>query len=143
VRAYADAQIQQLVRQGRLVALGDSTPHWVLRKMDHSVPYVTPDARALLAAGGAPLPRAPRQPRNPALPDEGDLRAAHRLHPGGAAKDQLLRVADGERARVRHHDGRVARALRRFRPGRGPRRTRSRRWGRSTQRSSRASWGAP
>jgi len=52
VRAYADAQIQQLVRQGRLVALGDSTPHWVLRKMDHSVPYVTPDARALLVQVG-------------------------------------------------------------------------------------------
>ena len=52
VRAYADAQIQQLVRQGRLVALGDSTPYWVLRKMDHSVPYVTPDARALLLQVG-------------------------------------------------------------------------------------------
>ena len=52
VRAYADAQIRQLVRQGRLVALGDSTPHWVLRKMDHSVPYVTPDARALLVQVG-------------------------------------------------------------------------------------------
>jgi hypothetical protein len=52
VRAYADGQIQQLVRQGRLVALGDSTPYWVLRKMDHSVPYVTPDARALLLQVG-------------------------------------------------------------------------------------------
>ncbi len=52
VRAYADAQIQQLVRQGRLVALGDSTEYWVLRKMDHSVPYVTPDARALLVQVG-------------------------------------------------------------------------------------------
>ncbi|HEX8454130.1 MAG TPA: DUF5715 family protein [Longimicrobium sp.] len=52
VRAYADAQIQQLVRQGRLVALGDSTQYWVLRKMDHSVPYVTPDARALLLQVG-------------------------------------------------------------------------------------------
>ena len=52
VRAYADAQIQQLVRQGRLVALGDSTQYWVLRKMDHSVPYVTPDARALLIQVG-------------------------------------------------------------------------------------------
>jgi hypothetical protein len=52
VRAHGDAQIRQLVRQGRLVALGDSTEHWILRKMDHSVPYVTPDARALLLQVG-------------------------------------------------------------------------------------------
>ena len=52
VRAHGETQIQQLVRQGRLVALGDSTEYWILRKMDHSVPYVTPDARALLVQVG-------------------------------------------------------------------------------------------
>lgn len=44
----SDAQIRQLLRQGTLVELGDSTPFWVLRDMDHSVPYVTPDARGML-----------------------------------------------------------------------------------------------
>ncbi len=48
VRASGEAEIERLVRQGKLVALGDSTPYWVLRKMDHSVPYVTPDTRAML-----------------------------------------------------------------------------------------------
>jgi hypothetical protein len=52
VRAHGETQIKQLVREGRLVALGDSTPYWILRKMDHSVPYVTPDARALLVQVG-------------------------------------------------------------------------------------------
>ncbi|HEX8392365.1 MAG TPA: DUF5715 family protein [Longimicrobium sp.] len=51
-RASGEAQIQQLVRAGRLVALGDSTEWWVLRKMDHSSPYVTPDARANLVEIG-------------------------------------------------------------------------------------------
>ena len=51
-RAGGEAAIQRLVRQGRLVPLGDSTEHWVLRKMTHSVPYVTPDARALLVEVG-------------------------------------------------------------------------------------------
>jgi hypothetical protein len=52
VRASGDAQIRRLVSQGRLVALGDSTEFWILRKMTHSVPYVTPDARALLEQVG-------------------------------------------------------------------------------------------
>ena len=52
VRANGEAEIQRLVRQGRLVALGDSTEYWVLRKMTHSVPYVTPDAKALLTEVG-------------------------------------------------------------------------------------------
>jgi len=52
VRAGGEAAIERLRRQGRLVALGDSTEHWVLRKMTHSVPYVTPDARALLVEIG-------------------------------------------------------------------------------------------
>jgi hypothetical protein len=48
IRASGEAEIQRLAREGRLVALGDSTAFWVLREMDHSVPYVTPDARAML-----------------------------------------------------------------------------------------------
>ncbi len=48
VRASGEAEIERLAREGRLVALGDSTAFWVLREMDHSVPYVTPDARAML-----------------------------------------------------------------------------------------------
>ncbi|MDB4948670.1 MAG: hypothetical protein JWM27_1319 [Gemmatimonadetes bacterium] len=52
IRASDAGQIEQLRREGRLVALGDSTPYWVLRDMDHSVPYVTPDARAMLAELG-------------------------------------------------------------------------------------------
>lgn len=52
IRASGDAQIRRLVQQGRLVPLGDSTEFWVLRKMDHSVPYVTPDARANLMEVG-------------------------------------------------------------------------------------------
>jgi hypothetical protein len=48
VRVSGQAEIERLLRQGRLVALGDSTPYWVLRKMQHSVPYVTPDTRAML-----------------------------------------------------------------------------------------------
>ena len=48
MRVSGDAEIRRLVREGRLVALGDSTQHWILRDMDHSVPYVTPDARAAL-----------------------------------------------------------------------------------------------
>lgn len=51
-RAPGDAELAQLRRRGGLVALGDSTPYWVLRDMDYSVPYVTPDARAMLEALG-------------------------------------------------------------------------------------------
>jgi uncharacterized protein DUF5715 len=46
------AGIERLKRAGRLVALGDSTAWWVLRDMDHSVPFVTADARAMLAELG-------------------------------------------------------------------------------------------
>jgi len=52
VQAGGEAGIERLVRQGRLVPLGDSTEYWVLRRMTHSVPYVTPDARALLVEVG-------------------------------------------------------------------------------------------
>jgi hypothetical protein len=44
--------IEQLKRGGRLVFLGDSTDFWVLRDMDHSVPYVVPDARGMLSELG-------------------------------------------------------------------------------------------
>jgi hypothetical protein len=52
IRPSGAGQIEQLRREGRLVALGDSTAFWVLRDMDHSVPYVTPDARAMLTELG-------------------------------------------------------------------------------------------
>ncbi len=48
LRVSGDAETQRLVRAGRLVALGDSTEFWILRDMDHSTPYVTPDTRANL-----------------------------------------------------------------------------------------------
>lgn len=48
VRASGDEQIQRLVQQGRLTALPDSTPFWVFRNLQHSVPFVTPDTRQLL-----------------------------------------------------------------------------------------------
>lgn len=48
VRAGSEAEIRRLARAGTLVALGDSTEFWILRDMDHSSPYVTPDARAML-----------------------------------------------------------------------------------------------
>jgi hypothetical protein len=48
IRVGSDARRDQFVREGRIVALGDSTELWILRDMDHSVPYVTPDAHAML-----------------------------------------------------------------------------------------------
>ncbi|MBW3631271.1 MAG: hypothetical protein KY464_18560 [Gemmatimonadetes bacterium] len=48
IRASGAAEIERLRRQGRLVELDDSTTYWVLREMDHSVPVVTPDGRAML-----------------------------------------------------------------------------------------------
>jgi hypothetical protein len=43
-----EAQLEDLVRAGRLVRLADSTDLWVVRKLDHSAPYVTPAAEMLL-----------------------------------------------------------------------------------------------
>jgi hypothetical protein len=40
--------IDPLVGSGRLVRLPDTTDHWVIRELDYSVPYVTPDAQAML-----------------------------------------------------------------------------------------------
>lgn len=51
VRA-ATGDIQRLVDEGRLVPLADSSQHWVVRELDHSVPYVTPDAHAMLVELG-------------------------------------------------------------------------------------------
>jgi len=48
IRVGGEGNRERLVREGRLVALGDSTEWWILRDMDHSVPYVTPDARGML-----------------------------------------------------------------------------------------------
>ncbi|HEX2079594.1 MAG TPA: DUF5715 family protein [Longimicrobium sp.] len=48
IRVSDQAEIQRLAREGRLVELADSTEYWILRDMDHSTPYVTPDARAML-----------------------------------------------------------------------------------------------
>jgi hypothetical protein len=47
-RVSGKAEIDRLVSAGRLVALGDSTPYWILRDMPHSNPYVTPDTRNML-----------------------------------------------------------------------------------------------
>lgn len=51
-RVSGQAEIDRLVQAGQLVALADSTEHWILRDMDHSSPYVTPDARAMLVELG-------------------------------------------------------------------------------------------
>jgi hypothetical protein len=47
-RVESDAERERLVREGRLVALPDSTEHWILREMEHAVPYATPDVQAML-----------------------------------------------------------------------------------------------
>lgn len=44
--------VPALVEQGALVRLEDSTAHWVVRELDHSVPYVTPDTREMLTELG-------------------------------------------------------------------------------------------
>ncbi|HEX6371379.1 MAG TPA: DUF5715 family protein [Longimicrobium sp.] len=48
VPVSGQGHIDRMVRQGRLVPLGDSTEYWILRGMDHSAPYVTPDTKAML-----------------------------------------------------------------------------------------------
>lgn len=52
VRAADSSRIEQLRRAGRLVPLEDSTRHWVLRKLEYSAPYVTPDTKAMLTEVG-------------------------------------------------------------------------------------------
>lgn len=51
-RVSGEAEIERLRRAGRLVPLGDSTGHWVLREMQHSVPFVTPDTHRMLTQLG-------------------------------------------------------------------------------------------
>lgn len=51
-RASGAAEIERLRQQGHLVELEDSTAHWVLRSMEHSVPYVTRDTQAMLVELG-------------------------------------------------------------------------------------------
>lgn len=46
------AAVRRLAEQGALVRLEDSTEYWVVRKLDHSVPYVTPDTREMLTELG-------------------------------------------------------------------------------------------
>lgn len=51
-RPAMEDDIQRLVDEGRLEALADTTPYWVVRELDFSMPYVTPDTRALLERAG-------------------------------------------------------------------------------------------
>lgn len=46
------AALEALQQAGRLVRLADSTRYWVVRELDHSHPFVTPDAHALLTEIG-------------------------------------------------------------------------------------------
>lgn len=48
VRPADAAARQALVAEGRLVPLEEESDHWMLRRLDHSVPFLTPDARAML-----------------------------------------------------------------------------------------------
>lgn len=50
IRRGADADA--LLASGKLVELPDSTEYWVVRELDFSVPYVTPDTEAMLAEIG-------------------------------------------------------------------------------------------
>ncbi|MEX1182712.1 MAG: DUF5715 family protein [Gemmatimonadota bacterium] len=52
VRAADAGQVAALRADGRLVQLEDSTDLWVVRELEHSAPYVTPDTRALLVRIG-------------------------------------------------------------------------------------------
>lgn len=40
--------VERMVADGRMVRLADSTDHWVVRKLDHSSPYLTRDGAAAL-----------------------------------------------------------------------------------------------
>src|SRR5688500_7415042 len=39
--------VEPLVASGQLVQLADTTAHWIVRELDYSIPYVTPDAEAM------------------------------------------------------------------------------------------------
>lgn len=51
-RGGGDSGIEPLIEEGRLVRLADSTSHWIVRELDHSVPYVVPDVEVLLTEIG-------------------------------------------------------------------------------------------
>lgn len=51
-RPADEAAIERLVQAGRLVRLEDGTAHYVVRDLDHSAPYLTPAAAALLTEVG-------------------------------------------------------------------------------------------
>lgn len=53
VRPSGEAELESLVREGRLVTLEDSTRYWILRDLESSRPLVTPDTRALIERIGA------------------------------------------------------------------------------------------
>lgn len=42
------SELDRLVAEGRMTRLGDSTELWILRKLDHSSPYLTRDAASAL-----------------------------------------------------------------------------------------------
>ncbi|CAN5702622.1 hypothetical protein BH23GEM6_BH23GEM6_19010 [soil metagenome] len=46
------ADVEALEERGQLRRLADSTRYWVVRELDYSVPYVTPDTEAMLAELG-------------------------------------------------------------------------------------------
>ena len=47
-RITSESALRAALDAGTLIELEDSTETWVIRELDHSEPYVTPDARALL-----------------------------------------------------------------------------------------------
>jgi len=49
------SQVARLVERGDLVPLRDSTEYWVVRELTHSMPFVTPDAHAMLEEIGRRL----------------------------------------------------------------------------------------
>ena len=48
VAVLDSAHVSRLAAAGDLVRLQDSTSYWIVRELEHSLPYVTPDARAML-----------------------------------------------------------------------------------------------
>lgn len=48
LRVADSAAIEQLEEEDRLVPLEDSTEFWIVRDLDHSMPWVTPDTRMML-----------------------------------------------------------------------------------------------
>lgn len=51
-RPADSTELASLEGEGRLVRLADSSQYWVIRELNYSVPYVTPDVEALLTEIG-------------------------------------------------------------------------------------------